>query len=209
MNENNHIVFLFRMVPFIVLSGYFLLEGRGRLGVAGASEDVSSDALEQLREAGITTSSEDISESEDDVKELFVQRAVTASDAVHLPAALITLTLSGTSLLFAEFLQAPTGTTWNIAGLNTPVKSLVGLVTFLYVIALGGAAWMTRYAFREVHAGQYYDRKRRESEEISLSNVLSGNNQFKIWFRLAVGTFLIPVLYLLTLLLVLGIHFAF
>lgn len=204
MADRNQIIFLLRVVPFFVLLVYFILEGRGRLGVDGAAREVASDTPQRLAEIGGV---QEGNTENRNIVEMFVQVAVTAGDWIHLPASIIALGLSGSALLVAELMRIPKDIEVSIFEVLTINYYHLGLLVFLYAVLIVAIAGYTWYSFRGVDAGQYYDQQRSNSGEVTISTVISGNNSFKEWYRIIVKSILIPSLYILTLLLVLGIHF--
>lgn len=208
MTESNPVIFTLRIVPFVALLLYFVLEGRGRRGVDEAVRDASSDSPEKLAELGILQNTEDAYKGEKNMlKETFAQVAVTASDSVHQPAAVFALTASGSALLFAELLLIPKESIIQMFNMSAPTQYIVGVLTLVYLLTMFSTYIVIRYSFNGVDSSQYYDHRRRDSNELSIFTVILGNDSFKTWFRVAAGTWMVPLLYILTLILILIIRF--
>lgn len=208
MVGDNIVIFSLQLVPFVVLLLYIVLEGQGILQPRDAARDLAPDATERIASLILERAENDetINQMRENksINEIFIQVTATASDRVHIPAAVIGLTLSGSALLFAELLQAPANDQISlpIVSLPLPTQHLFGLLVYVYIVILWIIVVITVYSFRKVHPGQYYEHRYERMNQTSFRETLSDDESFEVWYRSVAGIWLLPVVYVLTLCLI-------
>jgi hypothetical protein len=202
MEHDGIMLFLLQISPFIILLAFSFLSNWSTMWFDGVVDDYTADSVERITRVIMNSPSDDqINEirQNESAQNIIKQVAVTTGDKVYLPLIIISLTISGSALMFVELLKYPTDVTISVYYMTSPpFHHIVGVFVYIYTCLLWLFAIITVIIFRDIHPGRYF-----EQVYISQNQI---NADLKSRFLSATGNWLVPLLYTATLLIIIMIY---